>query len=89
MPQELVVSLGRQALWTVLVVAAPMLGLAMAVGVFISLLQAATQIQEQTLTFVPKVIVVFVAGLVFGPWMMQTMVEFAGGLLGNLAGFIR
>ncbi len=59
----MVLRLGRDALWTVLVVGAPMLGLAMVTGLVISVLQATTQINEQTLTFVPKILVVLAAGL--------------------------
>lgn len=79
-----VVAIIRDALGTVLLVSAPMLGIGLLVGLVISVFQATTQIQEQTLTFVPKIIAIFLAMVVFGPWMLHTLVEFAGGILGNL-----
>jgi len=70
---------------TTLVVSAPMLGAGLAIGLVISVFQAATQINEQTLTFVPKIVVVFaVFGALF-PWMMQTMMEFSGRILELIA----
>lgn len=88
MESELVLRLGRDALWTVLLVGAPMLGLTMVTGLVISVLQATTQINEQTLTFVPKILVVLAAGLLFGPWMLHAMVDYAASLLGELYRFI-
>lgn len=89
MTDELVVGLGREAMLTVLLVAAPVLGLALLVGLLVSVFQATTQINEQTLAFVPKILSVFIAVLLFGPWMFTTLTQFAAGLLGNLNGFIR
>lgn len=71
MTPEYVVDIGRQALETVLMVAAPMLIVALVVGLLISIFQAATQINEQTMTFIPKIVGVFVTMLVFAPWMLQ------------------
>jgi flagellar biosynthetic protein FliQ len=73
---EAVATIGREAIETVLLISAPMLGFGLVVGVMISIFQAATQIQEMTLTFVPKIVAVFIALLIFFPWMMQTMIEF-------------
>ncbi len=74
-PQQ-VLSNGQQALWMLLLISAPVLLVVLVVGLAVSVFQAATQINEQTLSFVPK-IVAAVAVLVFaGPWMMSTMVEF-------------
>ena len=64
----------------VLLVSAPMLGLGLAVGLAVSVFQATTSIQEQTLAFIPKIIAVFVAILIFGPWMLRIMVEFFSGI---------
>jgi flagellar biosynthetic protein FliQ len=79
-----VIELGRRALWTVLLVAGPILGLALITGLLVSIFQATTQVQEQTLTFVPKLFAVLGATILFGPWMVQTLLEFAGGLLANM-----
>lgn len=68
----------------VLIVSAPMLGLGLTVGLLVSIFQATTSIQEQTLAFIPKIIAVFVAVLIFGPWMLSLMVEFFVGIFTNL-----
>lgn len=65
-----------------------MLVIGLVVGLLVSIFQATTQIQEQTLAFIPKIVAVFVAILVFGPWMLNTMVDFTTHLLGNLASYI-
>lgn len=87
MSDATVVTLGREALLTVLLVAGPMLGLGLLVGLLVSIFQATTQIQEQTLTFIPKILAVLGAALLFGPWMLRVMTEFATRLLGNLHQF--
>lgn len=76
MTPEAVSTIGKQAIETVLLISAPMLGFGLVVGIMVSIFQAATQIQEMTLTFVPKIVAVFIALLIFFPWMMQTMIEF-------------
>jgi flagellar biosynthetic protein FliQ len=75
------------AFWTVLVVSGPLLGLSLLVGLVISVLQATTSIHEQTLTFVPKIVAVAVAMLIFGPWMSQKLIGFTAKILGNLDHF--
>lgn len=89
MSDGLIVSLGRDALITVLLVAGPMLGLGLAVGLLVSVFQATTQIQEQTLTFIPKILAVLGSALVFGPWMLRVMTDFALRLLGDMHTFVR
>lgn len=89
MSQELVLSLARQGLITALLLALPALGVGLVVGVAISIFQATTQIQEQTLTFVPKIIAVLVAMLLFSGWMLNTILNFTQNIFGNLAGLIR
>jgi len=79
-----VINLGREALLTVLLVSAPMLILGTVVGLVISIFQATTQIHEQTLSFVPKIVAVLVAMVIFGPWMMTKLVDFTSNLLANL-----
>ena len=88
MSGDLVIQLGQQALWVVLLVSAPMLGLGLIVGLLVSVFQATTSVQEQTLAFIPKIIAVFVAILIFGPWMLRIMVEYLTNLLVNLPSYI-
>lgn len=76
MSNDLAIQVGRDALVMVMLVSAPMLGLGLLVGVLVSIFQAITQIQEQTLSFVPKIVAVFVAVLLFGPWMLSLMVDY-------------
>ncbi|MEK3734583.1 MULTISPECIES: flagellar biosynthesis protein FliQ [Paenibacillus] len=88
MSAEFIIGLAGQAVYIVLQVSAPMLVLALLAGLLISIFQATTQIQEQTLAFVPKIIVVLVALLLFGPWILTTMVDFTYGILDNLHKYI-
>ncbi len=81
MTPETVATIGKEAIETVLLISAPMLGFGLVVGLMVSVFQAATQIQEMTLTFVPKIVAVFIALLIFFPWMMQTMIEFTRELI--------
>jgi flagellar biosynthetic protein FliQ len=71
-----VIDLGRQALWTIALVSAPMLLVALAVGLFIGIIQAATSINEMTLSFIPKLIAMAMTLLLFGSWMLVTLVDF-------------
>jgi len=89
MSLELILELGQQALYVTLLVGAPMLGFGLLVGLTISIFQAVTQIQEFTLTFVPKMLAVAIAALIFGGFIASTMVNYAFRLLNNLAYFIR
>lgn len=84
MSGDLVIQLAQQALMTVMLVAAPMLGLGLMVGLMVSVFQATTSINEQTLAFIPKIIAVFVAILIFGPWMLRIMVGFVTEVFVNL-----
>ncbi|MDD2421136.1 MAG: flagellar biosynthesis protein FliQ [Heliobacteriaceae bacterium] len=84
MTQEFVIQLGREALWAILLVSAPLLGGALLVGLTVSIFQATTQIQEATLAFIPKIIAVLVIMLLFGPWMLQAMLQYVGALFGDL-----
>ena len=84
MSGDLVIQIGQEALMVVLIVCAPMLGLGLTVGLMVSVFQATTSIQEQTLAFIPKIIAVFVAILVFGPWMLSIMIEFFVDIFQNI-----
>ena len=88
MSGDLVIQLGQQALMIVLLVSAPMLGLRLLVGLAVSVFQATTSIQEQTLAFIPKIIAVFVAILIFGPWMLRIMTEYVTNIFVNLPLYI-
>ena len=76
MTPQMVVAIGREALTVTLMVAAPMLAFGLVVGLIISIFQAVTQINEMTLTFVPKILAVAAALLIFLPWMMNVMTDF-------------
>lgn len=76
MNDVLVVSIIRQGLTTVLMVAGPMLGVGLVVGLLVSIFQATTQIQEQTLTFIPKIVSIFLTLVVLGSWMLRILVQF-------------
>jgi flagellar biosynthetic protein FliQ len=71
-----VIDLGRQALWTIALVSAPLLLVALAVGLVIGIIQAATSINEMTLSFIPKIIAMALALMLFGSWMLVTLVDF-------------
>lgn len=88
MSSEFIIGLAGQAVYIVLKVSAPMLIIGLAVGLIISIFQATTQIQEQTLAFVPKIVAVLAALLMFGPWILSTLVDFTYGILNNLASYI-
>ena len=89
MSSDLIIQIGQNALWIVLLVSAPMLGLGLAVGLLVSVFQATTSIQEATLAFIPKIIAVFVAILIFGPWMLRIMVEYVTNVFVNLPQYLR
>lgn len=89
MTPDMVAQIGRQALEVTLLVSAPMLGLSLLVGLLVSLFQAMTQINEATLTFVPKMLALFVATLLFFPWMLDTLVTFMAGVLTNIPNYVR
>ena len=88
MTPEVVTALGRQALETTLLVSAPILGLSLIVGLAVSAFQAMTQLNEPTLTFVPKVLTLFGALLLFFPWMLNVMTTFMTNLLVNIPNYI-
>lgn len=83
MTEETVMQLGVNALQTMIYLAGPVLATAMAVGIVVSILQAITQINEQTLTFVPKMIAVIITIVVMAPWMLKIMQEYAIGIFGG------
>ena len=80
----LVVDLSQNALYLVLLIIAPVLGAGLLTGLIVAVLQATTQIQEQTLAFVPKIFAVLIALGIFGPWMMSTVMDFVQELYENI-----
>ena len=89
MTEELIVRLGQDAIRTTSLIAAPMLLGALVIGLIISVMQAVTQINEATLTFIPKMIVIFVVVIVAGPWMLDVMSNYTIELYENIATFVR
>ncbi|MFF2448088.1 flagellar biosynthesis protein FliQ [Neobacillus novalis] len=88
MTSESIMGLGQNSIFLTLMVVAPILGIALVVGLIVSIIQTVTQIQEQTLSFAPKIIAVFLGLLVFGPWMLTHLVDFTRNILANLSSFI-
>lgn len=88
MTSESVITLAEQGIYTILIVSGPLLLIALVVGLIISIFQATTQIQEQTLAFVPKILAVLVGMIVFGPWMVSHMVQYAENIFSNLTRFV-
>jgi flagellar biosynthetic protein FliQ len=84
MSAEFIIRLAAEAVYTVLKASLPLMVIALAVGLAVSILQATTQIQEQTLAFIPKIIAVFLALLFFGQWILQTLVDFTYRLLSSM-----
>lgn len=89
MDQGIILDVAQEAIKTVLMISAPILGLGLLVGLIVSIIQATTQIQEATLSFIPKIIVISITLLIFGPWMMNTMYEFTVRLFENIPLYIK
>ncbi|MDE1421157.1 flagellar biosynthesis protein FliQ [Bacillus licheniformis] len=87
MNSEFVISMAERAVYVTLLISGPLLALALLVGLIVSVFQATTQIQEQTLAFIPKIVTVLVGLVVFGPWMLSTILSFATELFSNLNRF--
>lgn len=85
---ESVMTIARETVLTAMLLAAPPLLIGLLVGLIISIFQAVTQIQEQTLTFVPKIVAIFLSLLIFGPWMLRILMEYSVNILGNLKNVI-
>ncbi|GHH99969.1 flagellar biosynthesis protein FliQ [Neobacillus kokaensis] len=88
MTPDSIMGLAQSSIYLTIIVLAPILGVALAVGLIISIFQAITQIQEQTLSFAPKIIAVFASLLFFGPWMLTHLVDFTRNILADLTRFI-
>jgi len=82
--EDVVLGIANEAVLTALLVSAPILGATLLTGLLISILQATTQLQEMTLVFVPKIIVVFLVVVLFGPWMLNLITSFTYDLYTNI-----
>ncbi len=87
MNQNMVLYMAKEAVGAVVLVGGPILGVSLLVGLLVSIFQAMTQIQEQTLTFIPKVVAVVAVLLVLGPWMLSVLTAYTTNLLTQLATF--
>jgi flagellar biosynthetic protein FliQ len=89
MTVEFVVFIIRRALITVLTAASPVLISGLLVGLTVSVLQAVTQVNEMTLTFIPKIVAIFLSLMIFGPWIIRVILNFSVGILANLDEYAR
>ncbi|MDR3630080.1 MAG: flagellar biosynthesis protein FliQ [Desulfocapsaceae bacterium] len=87
MTPDFAINICRKAVETILLISAPTLLAGMIVGLLVSIFQAATQINEQTLSFIPKIVVVFLTLLIFGPWIIRVMTSFTIGIFDSIATF--
>lgn len=88
MTPETVTTIGQQALWVTMMIAAPLLLSALAVGLLIGMFQAATQINEMTLSFIPKLLVLVLALVTAGPWMLSVIVNYSRQLFAQIPSLI-
>jgi flagellar biosynthetic protein FliQ len=88
MRSDFALQLMGELLWNAVLIAAPLLGLTLLVGLVVSILQSVTQVQEMSLSFVPKLLVAVVVLVVFGPWMLRKQLLFASNLIGNIPAYI-
>jgi flagellar biosynthesis protein FliQ len=88
MTPETVITIAEEGIWTVLLICGPLLILALVIGLIVSIFQATTQIQEQTLAFVPKIVAVLLGMIFFGPWMLSRLLSYTTDIFSNLTRFI-
>ncbi|RZA00558.1 MAG: flagellar biosynthesis protein FliQ [Proteobacteria bacterium] len=89
MTEDIVLSLGRDAIYTTVLLSAPLLISALVVGLIVSIIQAVTQINEATLTFIPKMLAIIVVLIVMAPWMTQMLTSYTTELFTNLPNYVR
>lgn len=87
MTPESIMDMGQQAIYVMLMVSAPLLLSALLIGLVVSIFQAATQINEQTLSFIPKLVGIFVVLIVLGPWMLTMLTDYLRTVLTNIPAF--
>lgn len=88
MTPETVMTMGRQAMEITLLVSAPLLLVALIIGLVVSIFQAATQINEATLSFIPKLVGVFIALVIAGPWMLSVMLDYMRQVFSGIPGMV-
>ncbi|MEX2257882.1 MAG: flagellar biosynthesis protein FliQ [Woeseia sp.] len=88
MTPETVTTIGQQALWVTMLIAAPMLLSALAVGLLVGMFQAATQINEMTMSFIPKLLVLVAALVIAGPWMLSVIITYTEQLMAQIPSLI-
>jgi flagellar biosynthetic protein FliQ len=89
MDQAFIIDFAMESIKTTLLLSAPMLGFGLVTGLFVSIFQAVTSIQELTLTFIPKILAVFFSLIVFFPWLLELMLEFTSNILINFPDYIQ
>lgn len=89
MSEELVLSVGAEAIKVCLLIAGPMLAAAMVIGIAVSVLQAITQINEATLTFIPKMLAIILVLVIMAPWMLDVIQEYTRNVIGNAGEWVR
>lgn len=89
MSTDIVIDIAREALWLIIKCSAPMLIVSLIVGLIISIFQTATSIQEQTLTFVPKILSIFITIIICGGWIMNNIVNFMTRLFEDFSTYVR
>ena len=86
--QGVVLDIARDTIYTIIIVSAPLLLISLIIGLLVSIFQTVTSIQEQTLTFVPKIIAVFVGMMIFGSWILTNLSEFMTNLWSNFSVYL-
>ena len=89
MNESIVLDVAQRAIGVTIMVATPILGFGLLVGLLVSIIQATTQIQEVTLSFIPKIITILLTLLIFGPWIGKVITEFTINLFGNIHNYVR
>lgn len=89
MTEDIVLNLGREAIWTTVALSAPLLLASLVVGLIVSIFQAVTQINEATLTFIPKMLAIVVVMIVMAPWMTQMITSYTTELFSSLPNYVR
>lgn len=89
MTQEFIVEMAKKSLEITIMVSAPMLGFGLVIGVAVSIFQAVTSIQEMTLSFIPKILGVMVATVIFFPWMLQMLMSFTTEIFTNIPQYVK
>ncbi len=84
MSQQFVIDVAREAIWSTFLASAPMLGLALIIGLAIGVFQAVTSVNEMTLTFIPKIIIVMVALVIFAPWILNVILTFTTNIMNQV-----